>query len=1059
MTTQTDSPITIVPAGPAALTALAHAVSQAQADNRFARVVIIADHHDAARSVRHLLGARGTINVTVQVGRHLAHELARPVKKPLTRLLESQAVRRVAEGQATELGLEPAGRRRFYSSLANAFREMEEREDSPLTGADEGTDGMNRLAEILYADYRAVIGDAGYYTPAELPQIAAVALEGNWKEGSEPAVIYYLPRRMSTGDAQLAKTLLDRGKCRVIAGFTGDADADRPTRELLEKLGSHQDAGTADFAQPDPLRQHAEAGALAIVAAPDPEEEVRTVIRSIAAGDMPFHRIAITYRQDNPYASLLRQELDFAGIPYAGVDYRTLADTPTGRLLLGIVDLATNVNGDGTIDRERLIDWLTTTAVAYQPRGGADGSPRRRSVPATRWANLAVQARANGTVANYQVRLVTHGDQTERQAKERGDEHSEPDLGSRALGDAAELHAFLRGLATDLRALGGGSGMEWKSAARQLKDLVQKYRWASRDEAVEDRQRIDDLLGGLPGLENWGAEYNPSTLQEVIREGLQSPVAERGKPVGAGVYLGPPAGIAGAAYDAVYGVGLVERQFPPRPRTNPWLVGPTTAPQQDAALERYDFLTAIAAADRAVLSWPAATAERSAAYPSRWLIEAANRCHEYAGEKDRLTYESVTDGAEAKPWLTVIPSREAGLRRLSRAPTEPADAADYTLRHLIDETWESLPKHPAIASDARMTNALAARAARGGNALTEWDGLLSAESENIAAIGSRERPISPSALETWASCPYRYFLSRVLGLSAPPEDDDDEISAAERGTLVHKILERFIEEKGHTEAELLALAEAEFADAEARGVTGYHLLWETEKSAIRDALAQFLSAETIWFGEVAPDDSRAEVSFGYPPTHPDDAAGNSASIGEVCVPVEGLGEVWFRGKIDRIDRLGDVIRVRDFKTGKPDRYRSSEHSQDAYTVANGRALQLPVYAAAVGIANPDARVEASYCFPLRLVHDARTYTPEQGMDQFSSTLRRIVGAARTGVFPAAPDGEGQYRNCRYCDFNRLCPSQRRQIWERKAHHDAATVQSFNELRGNAAIGDADDDNN
>ena len=187
--TQTDSPITVVTAGPAALTALAQAVSQAQADDRLARVVIIADHHDAARSVRHLLGARGMINVTVQVGRHLAHELARPIQKPLTRLLESQAVHRVAEGQATELGLEPAGRRRFYGSLVAAFREMQEREQSP--DCDEGTDGMNRLAESLYADYRAMIADAGYYAPAELPQMAADALVDNWPDGSEPAVIYY----------------------------------------------------------------------------------------------------------------------------------------------------------------------------------------------------------------------------------------------------------------------------------------------------------------------------------------------------------------------------------------------------------------------------------------------------------------------------------------------------------------------------------------------------------------------------------------------------------------------------------------------------------------------------------------------------------------------------------------------------------------------------------------------------------------------------------------------------------------------------------------------------
>ena len=100
---------------------------------------------------------------------------------------------------------------------------------------------------------------------------------------------------------------------------------------------------------------------------------MRTVIRSIAAGGTPFHRTAIMYRQDNPYASLLRQELDFAGIPYAGVDYRSLADTPTGRLLLGIVDLGASVNGggEGAIDRER------ADRLAHHNGGSAPTAKRR----------------------------------------------------------------------------------------------------------------------------------------------------------------------------------------------------------------------------------------------------------------------------------------------------------------------------------------------------------------------------------------------------------------------------------------------------------------------------------------------------------------------------------------------------------------------------------------------------------------------------------------------------------------------------------------------------------
>ena len=326
--TPSDSYITIVPIGPAALSSLVQAVADAQASDQFARVVVITDHRDVAQSVRHRLGASGTVNVTVQTGRHLAKELSDPVGRQLPRLLEIQAVRQVAEADANRTGFDAAGCRRFYRSLATAFREMAERPDVADGVVTDEPDDMSRLAERLYGDYRTEVGARGYYLPPELPHMAVAALNDHYGKGREPAVIYYLPRRLSVGDAELARALLERGKCRVIAGLVGDEGADSPVLELMELLGSQRAGAAASIPGVDPLRQRAEAGSLSIVVAPDPEEEVRSVLggvvkrvcsrsslRSIVADDQPFHRIAVIYRQDNPYSSLLRQELDFAGIP------------------------------------------------------------------------------------------------------------------------------------------------------------------------------------------------------------------------------------------------------------------------------------------------------------------------------------------------------------------------------------------------------------------------------------------------------------------------------------------------------------------------------------------------------------------------------------------------------------------------------------------------------------------------------------------------------------------------------------------------------------------------
>ena len=1004
------APSSSPPPAPDTLAALHAAVTRAQDGDPFARIVVIADHRDAARAVSHWLGAqdtpqgKGLVNVTVQTGRRLASELAGPGTQPLPSLLEGPAVRLAAEGAEAVKNLQPAGRNRFYRSLTEAFRQMAERPE-PADASPSAASDMNNMAERLYQNYLKIVQRQGFTIPSELPRIAAAVVRER-PARRLPYVIYYRPRRLSAGDTALQQALVAKERCEIIGAFTGD------------------DTAAADAAIPLPS-----ADRIAIIATPDPDEEVRAVIRQIAAADTPFHRTAVIYRQNNPYDTLLRQELGFAGIPCAGAGHRTLADTPTGRLLLGIVDLAAG-SSNGAVNRERLIEWMSTTLVRWPDRQPEQG--KSRPVPAG-WINLAREARADGTPAQWQARLNAHIDQLRNRDLER---HGEQTSRLQHIKQSAgELVAFVTRLSESLRALVNPQS-NWQTASENLEKAFEAYRWydTERDgESDDDRRKIDELVSGVGGLGQWQAEYDLGVLREAVREGLQAPVAERGQAVGAGVYLGPPAGIAGAAYDTIYVLGMVEGQFPPRPGISPWLADNPAERRREAALERYDFLASLAAAQNAVLSWPAATAERRAAYPSRWLVEAANHCHRAAGYAERLTYETITHNPAQKPWLTVIPSRVAGLRQLTEPAMQPADAADYRLMHLAAH-----PGQLEQRSDARMRRALEARAARyRHNLITEWDGRVPADTTRIAGIGSQGDPVSPSALETWAACPYKYFLSRILGLSAPAEDEEeDSISTLDKGSLVHKILERFVKEGKSGFEELRKLAEQEFKTAEGRGITGRHLLWEVTKGEILVGLREFLDAEVKWFGGSAPVESKAEVQFE-----------------KISVAVDGLGDVWFKGKIDRLDVLDDgEVRVRDFKTGRPDKYTSGNTAQNAATVANGQALQLPVYTAAARLTYPNAPVKASYSFPLASTprNDGRPYNDEQDLPEFRTTLQRIVGTARAGVFPATPDGDGERSNCRYCDFKQLCPTRRRQIWERKGRHDPA-VAPYNDLGGKAAI--------
>src|SRR5262249_51747735 len=58
-----------------------------------------------------------------------------------------------------------------------------------------------------------------------------------------------------------------------------------------------------------------------IVSAPDPEDEVRAVVRDVmarAADGTALHRVAILFRVAEPYARLAHELLDAAGVPWSG---------------------------------------------------------------------------------------------------------------------------------------------------------------------------------------------------------------------------------------------------------------------------------------------------------------------------------------------------------------------------------------------------------------------------------------------------------------------------------------------------------------------------------------------------------------------------------------------------------------------------------------------------------------------------------------------------------------------------------------------------------------------
>ena len=237
-------------------------------------------------------------------------------------------------------------------------------------------------------------------------------------------------------------------------------------------------------------------------------------------------------------------------------------------------------------------------------------------------------------------------------------------------------------------------------------------------------------------------------------------------------------------------------------------------------------------------------------------------------------------------------------------------------------------------------------------------------------------PMSPSALETFADCPMRFFLSRVLGLGdlEEPEQiaqitplerglaDAHGAGAGDEGVAARRPARRAARRDAHL-AQLDQVAREECAAAQARGITGYPALWEAERDGI-------LLDLRLWYeAEVKHDELDSGPRF--------DAADFEVGFGLDAQPergpalhtgAAGAGGGSAPAALPRAHRPPGVDRGGSRLSG--DRLQDRQQAQRKPVTSSpaGRALQLPLYlhAAADVILGRDWRAgSAEYFFSTR----------------------------------------------------------------------------------------------
>jgi ATP-dependent helicase/DNAse subunit B len=301
---------------------------------------------------------------------------------------------------------------------------------------------------------------------------------------------------------------------------------------------------------------------------------------------------------------------------------------------------------------------------------------------------------------------------------------------------------------------------------------------------------------------------------------------------------------------------------------------------------------------------------------------------------------------------------------------------------------------------------------------------------------------SPSQWETYAACPYKFFMQNVLGLE-PLGDLVLETDFARRGSRLHQVLAGFHREWRKVCGERSWTAEEEASqfgdhlqrliDAQITGAPSGTIdaaLLELDRRQIRKWAAAHFDHHVKYHGDcsrLGGAMTPAHFEFRFGSRRPGDAESDPGSIQDAFILEIDDETIRITGQIDRIDvgEIGGrtVFNVIDYKTGKRIPLRQ-EH------IESGERLQLPIYVEAAQslIFHGNAAPLIAGYWSMTSGFDARSplvvkqeSESRQRWADIQATVRRLVqefvSNIRAGKFPVASRDE----HCTsQCEFNTIC---------------------------------------
>jgi ATP-dependent helicase/nuclease subunit B len=755
--------------------------------------------------------------------------------------------------------------------------------------------------------------------------------------------------------------------------------------------------------------------------------EIARRIRAIAEGGTPFDRIAILLRNVDTYQPLVEEALRRAGIPHYFSRGAARPD-PAGRAFLALLACASEgcsasrfaeylsldqtppLDGDGA-PISRPLEWVPANdeilGLFDTPAPGILNEEPSLDVPIG-WEKLLVDAAVIGGRDRWARRL--RGLRAELQAQlrelEREDESQRAQI-QRRIEQLERLEHFALPLIDALGSLPVSE--KWGVWLDRLLDLAQMA-----------LRHPEPVLSALSELEPM-REVGPASLDEVydvLSERLGSLRTDPPKRRYGRVFVGSIEEARGRSFAFVFLPGLAEGLFPRRALEDPLLLDELRVKlspdldTQDRRVARERMLlhsAAAAAVDSLVVSYPRMDVTQARArVPSFYALEVIRAAEgrlpslrEFEKRAARAASSRLDWPAPASP-RAAIDDAEYDLAWLQASLMLRGTAGTGNARYLMQ------------ANDA-LARSLRTRGRRWRSRWFDADGIVDPDPATLDALQTHRlanRSYSPSSLQHFAACPYRFALHSVFQFRPRQEPAPlEQMDALTRGAIFHSAqFELFREQAGMKRSlpqkldladQVLDRVAARYEDELAPAIPR---VWKSEIESLRTDLRGWLQHAAA----TDPDWTPEHFEFGFGLARDPDR--DAASTDQEAIVLDGIR---LRGSIDLIERHASngSLRVTDHKTGKAPKDRPQY-------VGGGSLLQPLLYA------------HAAETLLAESVQSGRLYYCTQ-RGEFSSIdiplndesrvrLRRIIEAIdrsiAEGFLPAAP----QTGACGMCDYSAVC---------------------------------------